>query len=660
MILTSSQIEEVLRILDRYSAVFIGHNIGVDVLSDYEKKILKTAGIEISKSAAHVSTAYRFGMLSSAIGDNASKVMTYPQLKKYIKEGKMIPLNSYEKQAIESLKRQTYNDVTRQFTKIKNQVNEKLVHADKRTNTVLHNRKVTDIAKEAVERRKGVQWMTSELGHLTKQWDTDIARISDYVLHTAFDEGRAAQFQREGGSRVLVYKNPYPLACKNCIRLYLTGGIGSEPIVFNLETLQANGTNIGKKVAEWQATVAAVHPHCFDKETDVLTRDGWRNWTEVTGEEEFLSVDPISGTSEWIKAVKLVKYHYKGKMDMFKGHAFNLMTTPNHKHFIRSRESTTYFGRLVSGEDLFPSTQFVNISPNSWKGSSPEFKEIGHLKIPFNTYCKFMGWYLSEGSSFKIKNKNSFVVDIAQNKEYNLKEIKDLFIEVFGNNNRNSIGHIGTYVAKEVCEFFMQFGHSHEKYVPEDIRNSSKESISVFMETFRKGDGSIKNKSNKYITNTKDVTCYSSSSVKLASQLGELIIKMDFRPSYFYQHPKPIKHHNGVYTAKRTQHVVYQNRSKTSILKRMERSKVEYDDYVYDVELEKYHTLYVRRGGKVTISGNCRCTLIKAPKLMTLIDLRSGKWEWNGDKFVKDRSKWKRKSNRPKVKVTIDGVTKEV
>ncbi len=33
-----------------------------------------------------------------------------------------------------------------------------------------------------------------------------------------------------------------------------------------------------------------------------------------------------------------------------------------------------------------------------------------------------------------------------------------------------------------------------------------------------------------------------------------------------------------------------------------------YDGIVYDVELEKNHTLFVRRNGKISISGNCRCT----------------------------------------------------
>lgn len=50
--------------------------------------------------------------------------------------------------------------------------------------------------------------------------------------------------------------------CRHCIKLYLTNGIGSQPIVFKLADLQANGDNIGLKVADWKATVGSIHPWC--------------------------------------------------------------------------------------------------------------------------------------------------------------------------------------------------------------------------------------------------------------------------------------------------------------------------------------------------------------------------------------------------------------
>ena len=40
----------------------------------------------------------------------------------------------------------------------------------------------------------------------------------------------------------------------------------------------------------------------------------------------------------------------------------------------------------------------------------------------------------------------------------------------------------------------------------------------------------------------------------------------------------------------------------------------QYDGNIYDIELESNHTLLIRRGGKVCVSGNCRCTANEVPE----------------------------------------------
>ena len=43
---------------------------------------------------------------------------------------------------------------------------------------------------------------------------------------------------------------------------YLDGGLGSAPKVFRLDELKANGTNVGRKAAEYQPVVGPLHPWC--------------------------------------------------------------------------------------------------------------------------------------------------------------------------------------------------------------------------------------------------------------------------------------------------------------------------------------------------------------------------------------------------------------
>ena len=51
-------------------------------------------------------------------------------------------------------------------------------------------------------------------------------------------------------------------ACRHCIRLYLTQGMGSQPKIYTLKQFLENGSNIGRKVDDWKAVLESTHPWC--------------------------------------------------------------------------------------------------------------------------------------------------------------------------------------------------------------------------------------------------------------------------------------------------------------------------------------------------------------------------------------------------------------
>jgi hypothetical protein len=265
MIFTPNQIEELMGILEKYTLTFVAKHVGTDILSKQDRDLLRMAGVDIAKinaNASNIAQSFKFGMLSDALGSSGAKGMTYEGFKKLLNTGKFIPLNRKEEGALTSLKYQTYTDMKGLTSKMQTDVRQKLVMADKVNNEVKHSPKVTEAAKRAIEHRKGVTFMASELGHMTGKWGKDLGRISDFVMHTAFDEGRAMGFERRDGENALVYKDVYPGACKHCVKHYLDGGIGSAPKVFKLADLKANGTNVGRKAAEYQPVIGPLHPWC--------------------------------------------------------------------------------------------------------------------------------------------------------------------------------------------------------------------------------------------------------------------------------------------------------------------------------------------------------------------------------------------------------------
>ena len=265
MRLSAAQIEELLEITDKYVTSFMFHHIGDHVLTNREKQILSRSGISannIKRTAYNVQHAFKFGILSDALEQSIVKNMNYASLKNILESGKVFKLNTLEQSALQSLEIQMAGEMRRLTSNIKTDMRNALVSVDKVKNTVTHSPTVLNAAKKAIENRKYVTEVISEIGTKTGKWGTDLGRIADYVMHTAFDEGRGMNVQRERGPNALVYKDVYPGACPHCMRLLLTGGVGSQPILFSLADLKANGTNVGRKAKEWKAVLGPVHPWC--------------------------------------------------------------------------------------------------------------------------------------------------------------------------------------------------------------------------------------------------------------------------------------------------------------------------------------------------------------------------------------------------------------
>lgn len=256
MIFTQNQIRELLDIIARYQITFIAKNIGADYLTTAERSILKSAGIkaeDIDKSKDVVDMAFKFGILSDALGDSRTKELAYKDFKKFIKSGKFVPLNQDEKAAIEFVKQQLTSDVRVLGGRINQDVSNILIN---------EQRIVQEEAVKAIKNRDSVKKMALEIGHKTGNWGRDFDRISEFVLHKAYSEGRASGIERKDGDDAKVYIDVFPGACSHCVKNYLTSGMGSRPIVFKLSELRANGTNVGRKQANWKPVIPPLHPFC--------------------------------------------------------------------------------------------------------------------------------------------------------------------------------------------------------------------------------------------------------------------------------------------------------------------------------------------------------------------------------------------------------------
>jgi hypothetical protein len=261
MNLSIEQTEELLKIISSNQLVAIGTNLGPDYLTVSDQELLMNAGIdyEYLPEGDPIFSQFSYGLLSEALGQTAFNNFTYDQLKEYIKYGQYIPLNFTEQSAINSIKKQTLNDLRTLNGKIFRDVNQVLIDNTLKAQQEFIKQEIA----HSIEFKKTISEVAHTIAEKTGDWSRDFERIVAYNSHTAIEEGKAAMIQRDQeGKDPIVYKSVFYDACDSCVDLFLTKGRGSRPRLFKLSELKANGTNIGRKKAEWKATLGPIHPYC--------------------------------------------------------------------------------------------------------------------------------------------------------------------------------------------------------------------------------------------------------------------------------------------------------------------------------------------------------------------------------------------------------------
>ncbi|MBC7948988.1 MAG: hypothetical protein H7Y42_13975 [Chitinophagaceae bacterium] len=263
MQLLPHQVQELLKVIDSNQLLLQVQELGPDFLTDYDKQLLKTHGIDYEglykPELSSIQTSFHFGMLAEALGQVEASKISYDALKLYVREGKYLPITERHKAVLNSIKMQTFSSLKNLngniFTDINNIITDKTTHGQQQF--------LADELKEGVDKRKTVRQIANQVAEKTGDWGRNFDRIIETASQTAYEWGKAAEIERRNpGGDPLVYKHTTPGACKHCIRVYMTNGMGSEPRKFKLSELRRNGDNIGRSVAEWKPTVSPVHPHC--------------------------------------------------------------------------------------------------------------------------------------------------------------------------------------------------------------------------------------------------------------------------------------------------------------------------------------------------------------------------------------------------------------
>lgn len=139
---------------------------------------------------------------------------------------------------------------------------------------------------------------------------------------------------------------------------------------------------------------------CYDKETEVLTENGWVFWKDYNGIDQLATFNTEKGVIEYQEPIKLFKYEYNGLMECCESKTVNYCVTPNHNMLViegqcnsGKRIKTKYTFKRADNLDSFeymhilmPFNEIVNIPVRKEERSRKEYHDYVYCaEVPNHT-----------------------------------------------------------------------------------------------------------------------------------------------------------------------------------------------------------------------------------------------------------------------------------
>ena len=110
---------------------------------------------------------------------------------------------------------------------------------------------------------------------------------------------------------------------------------------------------------------------CFDGETEVLTKDGWKYFKDVGWDDVFATYNEYTNSLEYQKPTDVIHEKYEGPMVSVSDRGINLFVTPNHRMWVKRHLKDTYSETLakdIVGKELYYQCGGIN-----WEGKEKEY-----------------------------------------------------------------------------------------------------------------------------------------------------------------------------------------------------------------------------------------------------------------------------------------------
>lgn len=375
---------------------------------------------------------------------------------------------------------------------------------------------------------------------------------------------------------------------------------------------------------------------CYDEQTEVLTKNGWKFFKDVKISDKIASLKD-GYFLNYSFPTEIMSYKYSGEMYYLNTRGVNLLITPNHNLYVA--KGSYYNGNYSPPKRVnYPfelSTYEKYLGKNKcfkkaaiWKGEYQEFfylpkyenywrnnfgitnKIYNEKRIAMNDWLNFLGWYIAEGCVSINDEKHSCEIAVACNntdggtekKIINNAIVKCGFEPSLSMEDKSALlfklynKQLGLWL-NDNCG-----NNSYNKRIPNFVKELPPEQIEILLESLFQGDGQQTDTANILTTTSK----------QLADDVQECLLKAGFTSRMYKPSPpgKMIspstkKEYDTVecYKINWLKKSNLYNTANKGLAPGSFDGLVNYDGMVYCVSVPE-HIIYVRRNGKPVWCGN--------------------------------------------------------
>jgi intein/homing endonuclease len=425
------------------------------------------------------------------------------------------------------------------------------------------------------------------------------------------------------------------------------------------------------QVAEYQKLIEANsavsesdHPDCVQaSESEILTKDGWKWFKDISDDEEILTLNLESNKVEIQKIEKKIYEEYNGKMYKFTSNNINLTVTPNHRFLIEDSKGNrkyVYAKDIYENKDnIFYSGKNKLVKNAQWIGEYNEYftlsgvdrkflsfnlkhdlidKYTQPINIKSEDWFAFMGFYLAEGHSTGTKSNqyksNGYSVTVTQKNVEKRILFENLLNRLPFNywiTTNDGVYHYHINDAR-LYNYLFPLGHSHTKYIPNELKQASPDLLKILFDWFQLGDGrSIRSKDNTLLFRDSVF----STSKRLIDDLQEVLIKIGLNGNITtYQPPDRI-----LYDIKKVKKEVVLSDGEIEYITETRKIprlvKAENSQLQYNLNVSKTKNIYLdKRTIKIEeINFNDRIACVRVANGNFLVRV-NGKSHWTGNSSI--------------------------